>query len=677
LLCLAQGAYAQLNRYNDSSTAATNGIRSSSKDRNKNPNDTTTVDSNTIPIDLYMWNIDWLGNRHLIPVDTLRHQFQNLPFTEGKNGHYNHLGNMGSPRYSRIFFERNAASPFVFTDPLDFFIVPTGQFNFTNTKSPFSNLSYYSQGNQTDGEDRFRSYFATNANRFLTLGFTFDYLYGRGMYNDQSTSYFNGTLFSAYTGDRYNMHFLFSNNHMKMAENGGIENDLYITNPEELGNSYNSTDIPTVLDKTWNRNDNRTLFLTHRYNIGFHRASADTAQHRPEFIPVTSIIHTFQWQNYDRKFLAYNTPKNYYQHDYLDNDSTRDNTRYNSLKNTVGIEFHEGFHKWAQFGLTGFVSYETRNYQLPDTLQNNLNPFTQKYKENRMSVGGILAKRLGNALHYEGRFETVLTGEESGSMELEGKMDFNFRFLGDTVRLDLHAFSKRFLPSFYYRHYHSTHYWWDNDNLSKEFRNRIEGTLSFKRLGTKLMVGIENLKDYTYLAFDGDSYTNASNEAKYRNNIAVRQNGDNIRVTTAMLTQNFKLGMLHLDNEITYQKSSNEEVLPLPKLSLYHNLYLDVKLAKVLSLELGADVRYFTKYYAYDYSPALGQFYLQNPSDRIEIGNYPIVNAYANFHLKHTRFYIMMSHINEGTGNSNYFLAPHYPINPMALRWGLSWNFFD
>jgi hypothetical protein len=68
---------------------------------------------------------------------------------------------------------------------------------------------------------------------------------------------------------------------------------------------------------------------------------------------------------------------------------------------------------------------------------------------------------------------------------------------------------------------------------------------------------------------------------------------------------------------------------------------------------------------------------LQNPSDRIEIGNYPIVNAYANFHLKHTRFYIMMSHINEGTGNSNYFLAPHYPINPMALRWGLSWNFFD
>ena len=158
----------------------------------------------------------------------------------------------------------------------------------------------------------------------------------------------------------------------------------------------------------------------------------------------------------------------------------------------------------------------------------------------------------------------------------------------------------------------------------------------------------------------------------------VSQCGDNIQVLGATLKHDLALGIFHWDNEITYQKSSNQDVLPLPDLTLYSNLYLKFKLAKkVLSVELGADVRYFTKYYAPDYSPAIGQFYLQNPNDRIEIGNYPIVNVYANLHLKHTRIYAMMYHVSEGMGNSMSFLAPHYPLNTMWFKFGLSWNFFN
>lgn len=76
-------------------------------------------------------------------------------------------------------------------------------------------------------------------------------------------------------------------------------------------------------------------------------------------------------------------------------------------------------------------------------------------------------------------------------------------------------------------------------------------------------------------------------------------------------------------------------------------------------------------------SPVIGQFYNQNPDDKIEIGAFPIVNVYANLHLKRTRFFIMMYHVNAGSGKSNYFLAPHYPINPRMIKFGLSWNFFD
>ena len=67
----------------------------------------------------------------------------------------------------------------------------------------------------------------------------------------------------------------------------------------------------------------------------------------------------------------------------------------------------------------------------------------------------------------------------------------------------------------------------------------------------------------------------------------------------------------------------------------------------------------------------------ENPNDRIEIGNYPIVNVYANLHLKHTRIYAMMYHVSEGMGNSMSFLAPHYPLNTMWFKFGLSWNFFN
>ena len=146
----------------------------------------------------------------------------------------------------------------------------------------------------------------------------------------------------------------------------------------------------------------------------------------------------------------------------------------------------------------------------------------------------------------------------------------------------------------------------------------------------------------------------------------------------ATLTQNFKLGIFHLDNEVTWQKSSKEEILPLPDLSLYHNFYLLTKLAKkVLTLQLGADVRYFTSYCAPAYMPATQQFHLQSEEDRVEIGGYPIVDVYANLHLKRTRIFVMMSHVNAGMGQPNYFLAPHYPINQRVLKIGLSWNFYD
>ena len=166
-----------------------------------------------------------------------------------------------------------------------------------------------------------------------------------------------------------------------------------------------------------------------------------------------------------------------------------------------------------------------------------------------------------------------------------------------------------------------------------------------------------------------------SDDPVISNNVSPMQCSDNIQIISANLRQNFALGILHWDNDVTYQTCSHTDVLPLPKVSLYTNLYLRFKIAKVLKTEFGADMKYFTEYEAPDYSPVVGMFMNQNQLKKTKIGNYPLISVYANFDLKRTRFYIMYHHANQSDGR--YFWAPGYPMNPSSIRFGLSWNFYD
>lgn len=656
-------------------------------DRNGNPIDTTAViDANTIPIGLFSWKIDErLGNIFETPVDTIQHAFQNTNDTGGPTGHYTYLGNLGAPRISHVFFERKETSQFFFTDPYDFTVRRPEDIVYTNTKSPFTNLTYYKQGDGRYGEERFKAYFAVNVNKRLGFGFDIDYTYGRGKYTSQSTALFNGNLFAYYRGDNYDMHFSFINENLKVAENGGIADDRYITHPLEMAEgrkTYATYDIPINLNDIWNKNTGYHAFLTHRYNLGFYRdvtQENDTVT-RTVFVPVTSFIHTVKMDMNRRKYISYDKEQNqtYFQNNYLGNDST-DVTKHFSIKNTVGISLREGFNKWAKAGLTAFMSFEHRRFTLTDTLDGTAGRrIPTDYKENILSVGGQLIKEQGKTIHYNVLGEVALIGEDAGQFSVEGQGDLNFRLFGDTVRLEANAYIKNLNPTFYFRHFHSKHYWWDNEDLSKIMRTRIEGKLNIDRWRTQLKVGVENIKNYTYLDNTSIKVTDKQNEVSFKNNIAVRQHSGNIQVFNAALRQDFKLGILHLDNEVVYQKSSNQQVLPLPDLVLYHNLYIQFGLAKrVLNIELGADVRYFTQYYSPDYAPAIGQFYLQNPETRFKLGGYPLVNAYLNLHLKRTRIFVQMYNLIQGTGEKSYFLAPHYPLNPRILKVGLSWNFFD
>lgn len=731
-----------------------------------------------IPKGIRVWTVDErFGDTKAAVVDTLQHMYMNSTFTEGLRGEYNTLGNMGTARLNRIFIDRrNTQGNFIFTEPYDYIVNPVSDFHFTNTYSPITNITLNSCGDKVTGEDDFKAMFAVNANKRLGAGFRFDYKYGRGYYNAQSTSHFKYTMRASYLGDRYQAHFLFSTNHEKMTENGGITNDDYIKHPEIYTESFATNEIPTVLEQNWNRLDNQHIFFTHRYNVGFSRkvkmteeeikakkfamaskkenaeenakeearkkakeqgkkfdekaydkqqgakfsgrpdgakiagdepakdsdakdirndstriavngkAAADSLLavqkknaedslfYKSEYVPVTSFIHTVKFDNYRRIYEAYQTPADYYLKEYYDagrltGDSIYDQTKHWHMKNTFAIAMLEGFNKWAKAGLKAFASYDLRHYELP-TMEGGF----EKYNEHALSVGGQLSKQEGKTLHYNAVAEIGLTGVDAGTLAIDGNVDVNIPFLGDTLQVRGDAFFHRETPSFYYRNYHARHLWWEND-LDKTIHTRIMGTLSFPKTRTKLRVAVDEIKNYTYFS---QSYDITEEGLRTGVIVTPMQESGGINLLTAQLEQNFRLGILNWENQFTYQHSSKESVLPVPAFNAYTNLYIKFKVVKVLNVDLGADMRYFTSYEAPDYSPYMGQYTVQgNGENNVKIGNYPIVNVYANVHIKHTRFFVMMSHINAGQGDKNYFFAPHYPMNERVFRIGVSWNFFN
>ena len=730
-----------------------------------------------IPKGIKVWTVDErFGDRKEAVVDTLQHMYMNTTFNEGLRGEYNTLGNMGTARINRIFIDRrNTQGNFMFTEPYDNIVTPVSDFHFTNTYSPITNVTLNSCGDRTNGEDDFKAAFAVNANKQLGGGFRFDYKYGRGYYNAQSTSHFKYTMYTSYLGDRYQAHILFSTLHEKVTENGGITNEDYIKHPEMFTDNFASNEIPTVLEENWNRNDNQHIFFTQRYNVGFNRkvkmteeeikakkfamdsakenaaedakeearkkaknegkkfdekafdkqqsakfsgrpsdakiagdepakdlaikdikadssriavsskAAADSLLaiekkkqqdslwYKNEYVPVTSFIHTLKFDNYRRIYEAYQTPADYYLKEYYDagkltGDSIFDQTKPWHLKNTFALATLEGFSKWAKAGLKAFASYDLRHYELPNTEGG----FT-KYNEHALSVGGQLSKTQGKTLHYNAIAEIGLTGVDAGTLAIDGSVDLNIPFLGDTLQVRGDAFFHRETPSFYYRKFHGRHAWWEDD-LDKTIHTRIMGTLRYGKTNTTLRVAVDEIKNYTYFSQSYDVTDQYLRTGVY---VTPMQEGGAINLITAQLEQNFKLGIFHWENQITYQHSSSSAI-PVPALNVYSNLYIKFSVVKVLNIDLGADVRYFTSYEAPDYSPYMGMYTVQgNGENNVKVGNYPILNAYANVHIKHTRFFVMMSHLNAGKGDKNYFFTPHYPMNESVFRMGVSWNFFN
>lgn len=699
-----------------SSRSGSNSRGGSSMGRDRN-ND---ADSIKVPRGITTWKIDErFGMVTPTMPDTMPHLYQNSGMQSGLHGEYNHTGNLGSPRDSRIHdgqLDYMMGQQFLFTRPYSQVMNSIGDYIFTNTRAPITNLTWMTQGNKITGEDRLRALFATNVNSRTGIGAKVDYLYGRGYYNHQQQSSVGAKLYGSHRGDRYQIHGAYMLDRTRVAENGGLSDETYITHPEYFSTKYAPADMPVRLTSAYNNLKVNTLYLTHRYALGYYqliyhdggihsvaaieraRALAADSTTRDQvdstmlalatdttlirnFVSVAAFVHTARLDHSSRRYIDVSSRRDYYLNDYFEGvDSIVDMTRYLSVDNTFALEMSEGFRPWVKTGMRVFARHQFARFGLPDAQRH------MAYDAfNYLSLGGQISSSKGRYFRYDALGELRTTGTDWGEFNVEGTVNFIIPIRKDSVTLDARGFVRNETPSYYYRHYHGAPAWWDNDDLDKIFRFRVAGELGWRK--TRLGVAFENVQNHTFFRQMRTSKTfdeqgnpvlpqQPSDLSLYAYGAEVAQASHGVQILQATLGQDFRFGPLCWDNVLTLQKSTDQDVLPLPLFNVWTNLYLNFKIAKVLTTDLGADATFFTKYHAKAYVPFIGQYAVQDPSTQTtEIGGYPWVNVYANFHLKTCRFYVMFSHVNCMAGR--YFLAPGFPTNQRTFRIGISWNFFN
>lgn len=611
-------------------------------------------------VSIYAWKIDpRFGDRILVDRDTTHYDFHTKSIMDNRDISVGYLGNIGSPAQSRIYFNRPEKSQFSFLDAFDYYRKNPEDNLFLNTKEPYSNLYYQSGGGNQNKEEHLKFELSMNFGKKINIGMNLDYLYARGFYTNLFNKQFNYNIYGSYIDEKFEIQAFVANNYFNNSENGGLN--------QEGDNSLGATpvipsnDLGVSMSGVWNKLRGRHLFLNGKYNLGLQDETN---------VPIASVIYTTHYTDQKRDFLTSSQASvdtTIYKYQI---GNIKDHYAYWSFKNTFALALNEGFREWVKFGLKAFIEQDIRKYSIPNTSQPVT--FNEIEGQSETRIGGALSKREGTYLQYDFEGDVAITGYNLGEFNLIGNISTSLPLKGKNATLRAKGYIKNIKPTFFENKYVSSvqeigagndsRYAntsgtidWTN-NFSDTRKVYIGGELIIPHTGTILNGGVENVQNLIY-----------ANENK-----VLTQNSGSVQVVSFGGEQKLKAGILHWDNQVIFQTSSEEKVLPLPKLSVYSNLYIEAILAKVLKLQLGFDARYFTKYYAPGYNPLTIQFYNQR---EMEIGNFPITTAYANLHLKKTRFFLMMYNVTGRMGNAEYYSLPHYPVNPMIFKFGLSWDF--
>lgn len=611
--------------------------------------DSVKVNKVNPPRHLKVWHIsDLLATPDTISIDTIYLNFPDKNLIDNFSIANSYDGNLGSAIQSKLYFKRRQGSDFMCDDAYSPYIYDLENTAFYDVKFPFSNLMYRTGGKTSRKEDQIKFTFAASPSKKTGFGTVFDYYHSVGSYKNQAARRFAGSVFGRYEGKHYSAYGVAAVNNLQNHENGGLTDPNIVNN--ELGS--NPKDWSTNLADFASFKKN-SIFYNHKYSVGFNREVKITADSTSfEYIPVSHFGHTLKYEEMFKRYYEPSVDTIFYDNTYYKKKGiSHDTTFLRTLSNTFFVNLDERFNKWMKFGITGYIQNEVQQFgYLKDTTLNRM-------LKSNTRVGGVLSKNEGVNFRYSVLGDIYLVGYKAGEFRLEGKATGNFNIGSENILLAANAAIRNEEPSLFLQYYNSNHFKWEN-SFAKTYKTSVGGLFSLTKRKTLLKLDIENI----------------TNSIFFNKNALPQQFEGNVQIISADLKQDFKLGHFTLENNVVYQLSSNNDVIPLPTFSLFHNLYYHGKWFNVLQVQLGVNMRMHTRYFAPAYMPATGQFYVQN---KTQVGNYPVMNMYMNYHLKFARFFFEYYHFNHWFMKGESFSMPDYPYNPTLFKMGLSWNFFN
>ena len=135
--------------------------------------------------------------------------------------------------------------------------------------------------------------------------------------------------------------------------------------------------------------------------------------------------------------------------------------------------------------------------------------------------------------------------------------------------------------------------------------------------------------------------------------------------------------LFHLDNRVLFQYSTDQEVLPLPLLALNLRYFIQFNIvrADVMKMQIGADIRWNTPWYAPSFNPVTGTFMAQN---EILYHNGPRFDAFVNIQWKRACIFAKLENAGQGwpMEKHDYFSANRYIVTDRVLKLGIYWPFY-
>ncbi len=590
------------------------------------------------------------------PIDTLLWlNHLNYPQQKGLE-FYTYLGTIGAPSQSDHFFSRINSSPFLFTRYYSAYQISSSEYALYKTNSPFTIVSFSTAGSRKEAEEILTAFHTQNASPFLNFGIEYKFTGAKGVYKNQQTRNNQFAIFGNYCkGNLFvNSNFVYST--FKNNENGGIADHKFIQDT-----IIEPAVVPVLLSestKSYSESKYRGFSTTLGYSfVNFSRK--ELTKQGKDTLVFTPLISSFLHYNYEIHSRRYqyeviaNEPP-FYSNFYINPKITRDSASVHSSKILAEVQFNQPFRYVGTPGIKFFAGIDYLSYY---SFKSNDFLYGRDDEPYKTSHIGAAAFSSSKYLSYRATIRAFLSGHRANDKELFGEVTISpWKREGmPTVVGNIMVVETE--PDVFIKSYFSNHYMW-NSNFEKERRFLLSGKLKVDRLHSEVAYNVLYINNYIY--FDTTS---------------IPAQIANVAVTSASVQNALKIRGFNAVSKVVWQVNTNTNVISLPQILAFSSLFYETVLVpNALTAQFGFSVFYKTKFYADAYNPAIGQFYLQRKK---LIGNYPLVDVFANLKWKKAIVFLKYEHVNQGLPSNEYFATYRYPMNPRVFKFGISWMFYD